>query len=132
MRLQEIIEESTVAGSVATVAMPLGTIQSRGPIGKGVYDRPREYANSAAKKSKSRRSIKEEYSRDEYDKEGEMAQSQARTIADAAQELQRMLNDAENLPEWVQKKITLAQDYIDTARDYLKANRPQTSTISQD
>jgi hypothetical protein len=69
--------------------------------------------------------VAEDYDRDEYDEEGEMAQSQARTIEDAAQELQAILDADENLPEWVQKKITLAMDYIDTARDYLVANRPE-------
>jgi len=71
------------------------------------------------------RKVDEDYDKDEYDEEGEMAQSQARTIEDAAQELQSILDADENLPEWVQKKISLAMDYIDTARDYLKANRPQ-------
>jgi hypothetical protein len=61
----------------------------------------------------------------EYDQEGDMAKSQARTIEDAAEELQSILDSEENLPEWVQKKISLAMDYIDTARDYLKANRPE-------
>jgi hypothetical protein len=70
------------------------------------------------------RKIDEDYDKDEYDEEGEMAQSQARTIEDAAQELQSILDADENLPEWVQKKISLAMDYIDTARDYLAANRP--------
>ena len=71
------------------------------------------------------RKIDEDYDKDEYDEEGEMAQSQARTIEDAARELQSILDADENLPEWVQKKISLAMDYIDTARDYLAANRPQ-------
>jgi len=69
--------------------------------------------------------IDEDYDKDEYDEEGEMAQSQARTIEDAAKELQSILDADENLPEWVQKKINLAKDYIDSARDYLKANRPE-------
>ena len=69
--------------------------------------------------------LEEDYDQDEYDEEGEMAKSQSMTIADAAHELQHMLTDTENLPEWVQKKITLAQEYIDSARDYLKANRPE-------
>ena len=68
--------------------------------------------------------LEEDYDKDEYDEEGEMAQSQARTIEDAAKELQSILDADENLPEWVQKKISLAMDYIDTARDYLAANRP--------
>jgi hypothetical protein len=69
-----------------------------------------------------RAATNEDYDRDEYDEEGEMAKSFLRTIEDAAEELQSILGDDENLPEWVQKKITLAYDYLDTARDYMKAN----------
>jgi len=68
--------------------------------------------------------LEEDYDKDEYDEEGEMAKSQSRTIIDAAAELQSIIDDNENLPEWVQKKISLAMDYIDSARDYLAANRP--------
>jgi hypothetical protein len=73
----------------------------------------------------AKKTMGEDYDKDEYDEEGEMAQSQARSIEDAAEELQSILDANENLPEWVQKKITLAQEYIDSARDYLKANRPE-------
>ena len=66
--------------------------------------------------------ITEDYDEDEYDQEGEMANSQLRTIEDAARELQSIIDADENLPEWVQKKITLAKDYVDTARDYINAN----------
>lgn len=69
--------------------------------------------------------VEEDYDQDEYDEEGEMAKTDARTIEDAAEELQSILDDQENLPEWVQKKISLAKDYVDRARDYMKANRPE-------
>ena len=59
----------------------------------------------------------------EYDREGDMAKDQLRTIDSAAEELYAILDANENLPEWVQKKITLAVDYIDTARDYMKSNK---------
>jgi hypothetical protein len=59
--------------------------------------------------------------RGEYDYEGEMAKNQLLTIADAAEELYDMLEDDENLPEWVQNKITKAADYIDSVRDYMVA-----------
>jgi hypothetical protein len=59
----------------------------------------------------------------EYDREGDMAKDQLRTINNAAEELYAILDANENLPEWVQKKITLAVDYIDTARDYMKSNK---------
>ena len=58
----------------------------------------------------------------EYDREGDMAKDDLRTIDDAAQELYDILNSEDNLPEWVQAKITKAADYIDTARDYIKSN----------
>lgn len=57
----------------------------------------------------------------EYDYEGSMAKTQLRTMIDAAQSLHDMLEDDENMPEWVQGKITKATDYIDTARDYMKS-----------
>lgn len=63
------------------------------------------------------------YNRSEYDREGDMAKDQLRTINDAAKELYSIIHAEENLPEWVQKKIILAMDYIDTARDYMKANK---------
>jgi len=64
-----------------------------------------------------------EYNQGEYDREGDMAKDQLFTINNAAKELYSILDADENLPEWVQKKITLAMDYIDTARDYMKANK---------
>jgi hypothetical protein len=61
--------------------------------------------------------------RGEYDREGDMALSQVHQIADAARELHAILASDDNLPEWVQSKITKALDYIDTARDYLDAEK---------
>ena len=58
----------------------------------------------------------------EYDNEGGMSKNQLKTMIDAAQELHDMLDDDENMPEWVQSKITKATDYIDTVRDYMKSN----------
>jgi hypothetical protein len=64
-----------------------------------------------------------DYNVGEYDREGDMAKDQLRTVNDAAKELYSIIAADENLPEWVQKKITLAMDYLDTARDYMKANK---------
>ena len=64
-----------------------------------------------------------DYNQGEYDREGDMAKDQLRTIDSAAEELYSIIHAEENLPEWVQKKITLAMDYIDTARDYMKSNK---------
>lgn len=63
----------------------------------------------------------------EYDQEGEMTKGQLRTLLDAAQQLHDMLEDDENMPEWVQNKITKAVDYIDTVRDYMQSNEKDVS-----
>ena len=55
----------------------------------------------------------------EYDYEGLMARTQLQTILRNSTDLIDMLRDEENMPEWIQSKITLSQDYISTVRDYL-------------
>jgi len=55
----------------------------------------------------------------EYDQEGDMAKTQLRSIKYHADELHEMLSDNDNLPEWVQSKLTLAQDYLQTVCDYM-------------
>lgn len=56
----------------------------------------------------------------EYDYEGDMAKSQLKSIITNAQRLHDMLEDTTNLPEWVQSKITLAEDYVLTAANYME------------
>jgi len=55
----------------------------------------------------------------EYDYEGDMAMSQLKSVITNAQKLHDMLEPNTNLPEWVQSKITLAEDYIVTAANYM-------------
>jgi serine protease inhibitor len=57
----------------------------------------------------------------EYGYEGDMAISQLKSVIMNAQELMDMLKPETDLPEWVQSKITLAEDYISTARNYMKS-----------
>jgi len=56
----------------------------------------------------------------EYDYEGDMAKSQLRSIMFNAKRMHDMIEDNTNLPEWVQSKITLAEDYISTAANYMQ------------
>jgi len=55
----------------------------------------------------------------EYDYEGDMARGQLQSIINNAQRVHDMLEDNDNLPEWVQSKITLAEDYISTVANYM-------------
>ena len=57
----------------------------------------------------------------EYDYEGQMARTQLQTTLRNCKDMIEMIKDDDNMPEWVQSKITLAQDYITTVRDYLQS-----------
>lgn len=68
-----------------------------------------------------KKNMNEEKDEREYDYEGDMAKSDLRSIMANAKELHDMIDDADNLPEWCQNKITLAEDYISTVANYLTA-----------
>ena len=59
----------------------------------------------------------------EYDFEGEMTKKDLEVIMMHAQHLIETLGDNDNLPEWVQAKITIAKDYMQTVCDYLYAEK---------
>ena len=64
---------------------------------------------------------KDKYDEGEYDREGDMAKSDLRSIIANAKRLHDMIEDADNLPEWVQSKITIAEDYVSTVANYMTA-----------
>jgi hypothetical protein len=64
---------------------------------------------------------KDKYDEGEYDQEGDMAKSDLRSIIANAKKMHDMIEDDDNLPEWVQSKITKAEDYISTVANYMEA-----------
>jgi hypothetical protein len=85
---------------------------------------PSAYANGwASKWYKSKgggwKTVSEAKEKSEYDYEGDMARGQLQSIINNAQRVHDMLKDNDNLPEWVQSKITLAEDYISTVSNYM-------------
>jgi serine protease inhibitor len=71
--------------------------------------------------------IKDKADEGEYDYEGDMAKSQLRSIIANSKRIHDMLEDTTNLPEWVQSKITLAEDYISTASNYMQSEMTEES-----
>ena len=77
----------------------------------------------------------------EYGYEGDMAMNQLQTIMRHAEYLMDMMKPDTDLPEWVQSKITLATDYLQTSCDYMTSemkeaveppftpNKPKTSAL---
>jgi serine protease inhibitor len=66
----------------------------------------------------------------EYDYEGDMAMSQLKSIIANAQRMHDMLKVDTNLPEWVQSKITLAEDYISTASNYMQGEMKEEVAVN--
>jgi hypothetical protein len=60
-----------------------------------------------------------------------MAMSQLRTIIRNCQEMMKVLDKETDMPEWVQSKITLATDYLQTANDYLMSELEEATNPAQ-
>jgi hypothetical protein len=72
-------------------------------------------------KKDEKKSVAEAKDPREYDYEGDMAKSQLRSIIANSQAVHDMLKDTTNMAEWVQSKITKAEDYMSTVADYMTA-----------
>jgi|TARA_B110000977_G_scaffold157994_1_gene201262 hypothetical protein len=57
----------------------------------------------------------------EYDYEGAMAVVQLRTIIRNAETMLTLMEDDTNLPEWIQSKLTIAEDHIMSSANYLQS-----------
>ena len=55
-----------------------------------------------------------------YEHEGSMARSQLGRTAELAAMIQGMISDDTNLEEWVESKITKAQDYLSSVLNYMR------------
>lgn len=67
----------------------------------------------------------------EYDREGDMAKSDLRSIMLNAGRLHDMLDDNDNLPEWVQSKLTVAEDYLSTVVNYLSSQAAEPMAVAE-
>ena len=119
----ESIEEATPSGKQVKQAIGIardkryaggnmtGATKVMDKINKGLAQHP------AVKKELRKQN--EEVDQKEYDYEGDMAKNQLNRIMMHSKHFIEMLQDETNLPEWVQSKITKAEDYISSAHDYM-------------
>jgi len=82
---------------------------------------PSVLPSKAYGRRKLKEAVKDEADKGEYDYEGDMAKSSLRTIVRNAQMMHDMLDENTNLPEWVASKITLAEDYLVSAAQYMQS-----------
>ena len=147
MRFTEI-SESTTSGSVSTVAMPLGEVQSRTqvaglePVKKvmsGTAKKKGPYANSISegKKKVQEADLQEDdiivvpgqgrlkktgfvkHDPDRAEHEGQTLKNSLHTIIRVATHLDKELTVKDNFPEWVSEKIGAVKSNMVTVMDYL-------------
>ena len=101
----------------------------------GAVHSPMSRAKHLAKMA-MKKSMKEDIDRlfekddEEYNYEGDMAITQLKTISRHAEALQAKMKPDTNLPEWVQSKITLATDYMQTAHDYMMSELDEQAPVA--
>ena len=91
--------------------------EEHGAVGEKEFNQQVQHVKKRAMQEEK----KNKYDEGEYDQEGDMAKSDLRSIIANAQKLHDMIDDADNLPEWVQSKITVAEDYMSTVANYMTA-----------
>jgi len=60
------------------------------------------------------------YPRDQHGYEGEMSKTNLWKIAEYAQEMHDLIHDDEDLEPWVEEKIAVATDAIETVAEYME------------
>lgn len=146
----ESIFETTTAGNVATVLPANNTMIKRGKFGAPVaaqYKNPNNTVQSAlnvktnifggkpVKRKQTNEALAELAPATDMDHEVQMARAELYRIAEYAIKLHNLLknvSETEGLEGWVQSKITLAADYIDSVfhhMEYQTLEAAQTSPI---
>lgn len=91
------------------------------------------FAKEYAKKKMKEEVVDEAKDPKEYGYEGDMAMNQLQTIMRHAEYLMDMMKPDTDLPEWVQSKITLATDYLQTSCDYMTSEmKEEVEQIDED
>lgn len=98
--------------------MPMGEKKDHDGDGDIDSDDYMAARDKAIKKAMNKDS-KEETSDNAEEGEGEMAQGDLRSMIAMAKKIDNMLDEDSDLPEWVQSKITKAQDYLTSISQYM-------------
>ena len=68
----------------------------------------------------------------EDDKEGKMAKYDAKEACQDAQDVFKMIDEYDDLPEWLEAKITKASDYLNDVKDYLTHHHSNKNEVEED
>jgi hypothetical protein len=117
----------TAEETISEIVMP----QVKGDL--GALDKTSFVKKHGVSKSVAKQKLAtEEKDEEEYGYEGDMAMNQLKTIVRHSEYLMDMMKPDTDLPEWVQSKITLATDYIQTACDYMTSEMNEAKEMGDD
>jgi len=117
-RWKSVSEESQVDEGAVPSTEKVVTVRHK-TSGKEIVvtaQKAKEYQQQGYHQVKEAKEAKDEQ---EYGYEGDMALNQLSTLIRCGEMIKDMLKPDTDMPEWVQSKITLATDYIQTAADYM-------------
>ena len=97
----------------------------------GTLDKTSFIKKHGLSKSAAKQKVTEAKDEQEYGYEGAMALNQLKTLVRCAEMIEELLKPDTDLPEWVQSKITLATDYIQTAADYMYSEMKEEVQIDE-
>lgn len=122
------LKTSTLDSYVTKVA----TGPSRGNTQTGIPKSIKAIGGVTTAIRKKAEQMKEAKEKSEYGYEGDMARGQLQSIIMNSQRVHDMLKDNDDLPEWVQSKITLAEDYISTVSNYMSSEVDEETEIKEE
>ena len=144
-QIEETSAGATGSGSIASVASPIGKMQSRSKAGSSIFSgisTSEKFPNSKAVKEGQLseediilmpgqgRRLKPGLMSKRHDNEVEMARNDLnQTEKDAKHvcDMLRSVSEMQGLDGWVQAKITKAADYLSSVRKYLEGKTTQVS-----
>jgi len=115
--------EERRAAAQADAADERGPRAGRRTVGAGKGTKIGAKINRGTSKLMTREGDQDPADQGEYGREGESSRNNIHTMMRNAKQLEKMLGNEDNLPEWVQEKLTLASDYMQTIADYLASER---------
>lgn len=92
-------------------------------MGKKEREEKKAFKSGQSEINRLKRMGEEVEMKEEHDYEYEMARNQLTTASRSIERLMGMLKGEGNLEAWVQSKLTMAADYLDTVADYMESDK---------
>ena len=108
---------------------PTGAVGRR-KVGAGMGTKIGAKINRGTSKLMTDEDMFEPQDSGEYDREGEMAKDDIKTVVRHAQALEKILGDDDNLPEWVQAKLAKIEGMMTAVDDYMQNQKSSDSDSS--